>query len=210
MTIINFDEIIGKKFNTITNNVFCLSHPKNALIIGKTNSEKTNMLMILIAQNSTYEKIYIYTNDLDDKYSLLENNFRDDVFVYINEINFDKINKEYINLIIFDNLLFSNKKISEFYCKSRKLNCSCIFIGHRYFKNIDRTLKNNIDHLIFTQLDKRELNMLYNDINLDISLKEFQDINTNLKRYEFILIDKYNEYKFMRIRKDLDQVYICK
>ena len=35
MTIINFDDIIGKKFNTITNNVFCLSHPKNALIIGK-------------------------------------------------------------------------------------------------------------------------------------------------------------------------------
>ena len=31
MTIINFDDIIGKKFNTITNNVFCLSHPKNAL-----------------------------------------------------------------------------------------------------------------------------------------------------------------------------------
>ena len=30
--------------------------------------------------------------------------------------------------------------------------------------------------------------MLYQDINLDISLKEFQDINTNLKKYEFILI----------------------
>ena len=72
---------------------------------------------------------------------------------------------------------------------------------HRYFKNIDRTLKHNIDYLIFTQLDKRELNMLYNDINFDISLNEFQDINMNLKRYEFILIDKYNEYKFMRIKK---------
>ena len=71
-------------------------------------------------------------------------------------------------------------------------------------------LKNNIDYLIFTQLDKKELNMLYQDINLDISLKEFQDINTNLKRYEFILIDKYNEHKFMRIRKNLDQIYICK
>ena len=35
MTIINFDDIIGEKFNTITNNIFCLSHPKNALIIGK-------------------------------------------------------------------------------------------------------------------------------------------------------------------------------
>ena len=52
--------------------------------------------------------------------------------------------------------------------------------------------------------------MLYNDINWDISLKEFQDINTNLKRYEFILIDKYNEYKFIRIRKNSDQIYICK
>ena len=52
--------------------------------------------------------------------------------------------------------------------------------------------------------------MLYHDINLDISLKEFQDIIINLKRYEFILIDKYNEYKFMKIRKKLDQIYICK
>ena len=52
--------------------------------------------------------------------------------------------------------------------------------------------------------------MLYQDINLDISLKEFQDINTNLKRYEFILIDKYNEYKFRKIRKNLNQIYICK
>ena len=132
MTIINFDDIIGKKFNTITNNIFCLSHPKNCLIIGKTN-----ILMNLIPQNSIYEKIYIYSNNLDDKYRRLKNKFKDDVFIYINEINFDKIDKEYVNLIIFDDLVFSNKKISEFYCRSRKFNCSCIFIGHRYFNNID-------------------------------------------------------------------------
>ena len=52
--------------------------------------------------------------------------------------------------------------------------------------------------------------MLYNDKSLDISLNEFQDIDTNLKKYEFILIDKYNDHKFMRIRKNLDQIYICK
>ena len=195
--IINFDEVIGKKSNTITNNVFCLSHPKNCLIIGKTNSGKTNILMNLIEQNSIYEKKYIYTNNLDDKYKRLKNKFNNDVFIYVNEINFDKINKEYINLIIFDDLVFSNKKKFELYCRSRRLNCSTVFIGHRYFKNIDRTLKNNIDYLIFTQLDKRELNVLYNDINLDISLKEFQDIKTNLKGYQFILNDKYNEYKFI-------------
>ena len=138
--------------------------------------------MNLIAQNSIYEKIYIYTNNLDYKYKWLKNKFKNDVFVFLNEINFDEINKEYVNLIIFDDLVFSNKTISEFYCRSRKLNCSCVFIGHRYFKNIHKTLKNNIDYLIFTQLDKKELNMLYQDIKLDISLKEFQDINTNLKK----------------------------
>ena len=76
MTIINFDDIIGKKFDIVTNNIFCLSHPKNALIIGKTNSGKSNILMNLIAQNSIYEKIYIYTNNLDDKYSWLKINLK--------------------------------------------------------------------------------------------------------------------------------------
>ena len=64
MTKINFDDIIGKKFKTITNNIFCLNHPTNCLVIGKTNSGKTNVVMNLIAKNSIYEKIYIYTNNL--------------------------------------------------------------------------------------------------------------------------------------------------
>ena len=60
------------------------------------------------------KKIYIYTNKVGDKYKWLKNIFKDDVFIYINEINFDKINKEYINLIIFDDLVFSNKKYLNF------------------------------------------------------------------------------------------------
>ena len=165
--------------------------------------------MNLIAKNCIYEKIYIYSNNLDDKYNWLKNKFKNDVFIYLDEINFDKIDKGYANLIIFDDLVFSNKKISEFYCRSRKLNCTCIFIGHRYFI-IDRTLKNNIDYLIFTQLDKKELNMIYNDINLNITLKEFQNINNDLKRYEFLMIDKNNDHNFMRIRNNFDQIYIPK
>ena len=156
MTIINFDDIIGKKFKTITNNVFCLNHPTNCFIIGKTNSGKTNIVMNLIAKNCIYEKIH-YTNNIDDKYDWLKNKFKNDVFIYLDEINFDKIDEKYVNLIIFDDLVFSNIKISEFYCRSRKFNCSVLFLGHRYFKNIDRTLKNDIDYLIFTQLDKKEL-----------------------------------------------------
>ena len=93
MTIINFDDVIGKKFEIITNNIFCLNHPTNCLIIGKANSGKANVVMNLIAKNSIYEKIYIYTNNLDDKHSRLKNKFKNDVFIYLDEVNFDKLDK---------------------------------------------------------------------------------------------------------------------
>ena len=52
--------------------------------------------------------------------------------------------------------------------------------------------------------------MLYQDINLNISLKDFQNINNDLKRYESIMIYKYNKHELMRIRKNFDQIYIPK
>ena len=70
--------------------------------------------MNLIAKNCIYEKIHIYTNNVDDKYNCLKNKFNNDVFIYLNEINFDKIDKNYVNLIIFDDLVFSNKKYLNF------------------------------------------------------------------------------------------------
>ena len=108
MTIIDFDKIIGKEYKSITNNKYCLNHPTNTLIVGKTNSGKTNILFNLIAQNSIYEKIFIFSNNIDDRYSRLKNKFKNDVHTFINEINFDKISKDKINLVIFDDLVFSN------------------------------------------------------------------------------------------------------
>ena len=52
--------------------------------------------------------------------------------------------------------------------------------------------------------------MLYQDINLNITLKEFQNINNDLERYEFIMINNYNDHEFMRTRKNFDQIYILK
>ena len=49
MTIINFDNIIGKEYKIITSNKYCLNHPSNTLIVGKTFSGKTNILLNLIA-----------------------------------------------------------------------------------------------------------------------------------------------------------------
>ena len=163
--------------------------------------------MNIIAQNCIYQKIHIFTNNLDEKYSWLKNKFKNDVYIYINEINFSNIDEKYVNLVVFDDLVFSNKKISTFFAQSRKLNVSCIFISHRYF-SIDRLLRNNLYYIIFTKLDKREISMIYNDISLDLTLKQFQDINDDLKKYDFIIIDKYNENSFMKIRKNFNSILI--
>ena len=50
--------------------------------------------------------------------------------------------------------------------------------------------------------------MLYNDISLDLSLKEFQNINNDFKKYDLIIIDKYNENDFMKIRKNFNHILI--
>ena len=58
-------------------------------------------------------------------------------------------------------------------------------------------------------MDKKEIKLIYNDISLHIYLDEFEKINNNnLKQYDFIIIDKYNEFDFMKIRKDIYKIYI--
>ena len=136
----------------------------------------------------------------------MKNEFKNDVHIFINEINFDKISKDKINLVVFDDLVFSDTKISEFFTKSRKLNVSCVFISHRYF-SIDRLLRNNLDYIIFTKQDKKEIKLIYDDISLHINLDEFDKINNNLEQYDFIIIDKYNEHEYMRIRENKDEIY---
>ena len=179
MTVINFDEIIGKGNDYITNNIFCIKHPTNCLITGKTNRGKTNILMNLIAQNCIYDKIHTFTNNSnDDKYIWLKNRFKNDVYIYINEVKFDKIDKNKINLIFFDDLVFSDKKMSTFLTQSRKLNVSCVFIAHSFFI-VDKLLRDNLDYIIFIKLDKTEIISIYYSICLDLTLKQFQEINNN-------------------------------
>ena len=82
-----------------------------------------------------------------------------------------------------------------------------MFIAHSFFK-VDKLLRDNLDYIIFTKLDKREITSLYNSISLDLTLKQFHEINNNLKRYDFIIIDKFNDIDFMKIRLNFNNILI--
>ena len=203
--MINFDNIIGDKFELIGKVIL---HPTNSLIFSKTGTGKSNLVMNIIYQNNIYDFIYIFTNNLDPKWKWLKDNFQKKVNIYLDDLNFDKIlkNKKHKILCIFDDLVYSNKKIELLFTKSRKLNTSCIFIAHSMFKNISRLLRSNCQYIIFSKLDKRQLSSLYNDQDFgDISLQEFKKINSELKQYDFIILDKIGKHK---IRKNFDEIYL--
>ena len=74
---------------------------------------------------------------------------------------------------------------------------------------MDQLLRNNLHYIIFFKLDKKEINLLYQDVSLNISLNDFQTINNDLKIFENIIIDKKTEYDFFKLRKNLDETYIA-
>ena len=192
MKFINFDTVLKcDKNNVINKNIFIPQHCSNFLIVGKTN-----FLLNILHLNPIWDKIFIYKNNIYNKYQFLLDKFPKDVKLYLNEIDFSEINDRYQNLCIFNDLVFSDKKISTFFTQCRKLNASCWFIFHRYF-SLDRLLRNNLHYIIFFKLDKKEIILLYQDISLDINLNIFQKINNDLKIFENIFIDKKQNMIFL-------------
>ena len=121
MKVINFDTVLEcDKNNVINKNKFTPQHCSNYLIVGKTGIGKTNFLMNILHLSLVWDKIYICTNNIDNKYQFLIDKFPKDVKSYLNEIDFTKINNEHQNLCIFDDLVFSNKKYQHFLLKVEK------------------------------------------------------------------------------------------
>ena len=128
-------------------------HPYRILIIGGSESGKTNSLFNLISQQPDIDKVYLYTKDpYEAKYKFLiikwgsiglkhfndskacieYSNDMDDIYKNFEEHN---LNKKRKILIVFDDMIadmFSIKKlnsiVTELFIADRKLNISFVFI----------------------------------------------------------------------------------
>ena len=122
MKFINFDTVLNcEKNNYINKNKFTPQHCSNFLIVGKTGIGKTNFLLNTLHLNPVWDKIYIYTNNIDNKYQFLLDKCPNNVELYLNEVHFSDIDSKYKTLRIFDNLVFSNKKFRLFSLNLEKL-----------------------------------------------------------------------------------------
>ena len=180
MKFINFDDIVSKnEKNYINKNVFTPQHPCNCSIIG------INILSI----NPVYGKIYIFTKEPEDKYNFLLKKFPNNVRIFYqnDEYNLDELIKgKYQSCCIFDDLITDDKKIMEWFVRSRK-KCSNFFLAHSYFK-MSKTLRLNLHYIILFKIPKNQLSQIYIDQPIYIDIEIFYKIISELNKYENILI----------------------
>ena len=124
MKFINFDDIVNKNNeNYINKNVFVPQHVSNTIIIGQTGCSKTNLLFNILTLNPVFQKIFIFTKEPEAKYNFLLKKFPQDVKIFYQNDEYDldsSIKRNLQTCCIFDDQLSDDKKIMDWFIRSRK------------------------------------------------------------------------------------------
>jgi hypothetical protein len=221
--IVNYN---NEKEEFLNKHVLAPLWPFRLLICGESGCGKTNLLMNLIYNYLYYNKIYIYAKDLtESKYQMLQ-----DFFEEVNEtmkdktgedfqvstfssskdeiVNVDDLDKEYQNLIIFDDFVTEADQhlIIDLFIRSRKKNCSLIYLTQSYFST-PKDIRLQCNYFIFYNISsERELSEIQRDHCLDVDKESFKKYfnKATSESYNFFLIDKKS--KDLRFRKNFNIV----
>jgi len=216
----NFYEKIPKHFlDKVSNpnfNLHKLKIPMRTCIVAPSGSGKTNFLVNLIEIFSrgegTFQSISIITRNKDEPLYRWLQTLSDAIVVkegLSNTPSLDKFDKEYNNLVVWDDLVLSKslEKVEEYYIRARKLNVSVIFISQSYFR-IPKIIRNNCSYMVLLKLSgQREINVILSEFGLGVSKDEL------IKIYEYATAQKMSPLvidleaqPLDRFRKGLDHI----
>ena len=232
--IINFYDLIpdGEKVTYFNPNYDqCLiSHPAKILICGKSGSSKTNLLLNLIMRMRNFDRYYLFvkmlsSDPLYDKILLrilqmdeqktgkqmciIKSNTLDD----LPSINDPVIDPSYQNIVIFDDLgqecEKNLKKVSAYFTKMRKKNCTLVFIAQNY-TDVPVCLRRQTDVYIFTTLNsQREKLCIYQDIGGDVSREKFfQMMDEGMGGFDHFIIDMRQSGSPLKFRSNFTKMYV--
>lgn len=180
--IINFYEVIPKKYKTKTHNPNYSKHlielPMRMLIVGASGSMKTNVCLNIIHKfTNTFNQIILCVRDANEPlYNFLSDKIGDDLIIYENgEVpSLSDFEPDGQKLIIFDDLinLKDQKQIEEFFLRGRKLGFSCIYIAQSYFKT-PRFIRLNCTHIILKKIPSiRDIKTILKEYSLSMDADE--------------------------------------
>ena len=211
--MLNLDNIVSnKKKSSSEHNDW----PFRMLIIGPSDSGKTNTLLHLINKFHPIDKIYLYAKDADEKkYQHLINkreqagiknlndphafveysNDMNDVLENINDYNKNRDKKV---LIIFDDMIADIMRsekfkaiVKELFIRCRKLNISIVFISQSYFRTPKDARLNSTHYIIMKIGNKKELKSIAEENSGHLDFKDFLKVYnycTN-ESYLFMIVD---------------------
>ena len=183
-------------------------HVSNTIVIGQTGCSKTNLLFNILTLNPVFQKKFIFTKEPKAKYNFLIKKFSQDIRIFYQNDEYDLDSSIKGNLqtcCIFDDQLSDNKKISDWFIRSKKKNCSNFFLAHSYFK-MSKTLRLNVNYIILFKIPKNQSTHIYNDQPINIDRELFYRIISELNKYENIIIDLKTPIDKFQIRKNLNEI----
>ena len=215
--MINLDSITNESNEEHNENrPFIPDHPYKILIIGGSDSGKTNALLNLIKEQDDIDKIYLHTKDLSEpKYEFLIKKHKDVGIKYCNDPNTfieysNRMDDVYENnddynpsrkrkvLIAFDEMIadiIANRKfqatIKELFIRCRKLNISFVFITQSYCSAPKDVRLNSTHYLILKINNRKELQNIAINHSANNYYNDFVRIYRECTRnpYSFLTID---------------------
>ena len=211
--MLNLDNIVSNKKKSYSEND---DWPFRMLIIGPSDSGKTNTLLHLIDKFHPIDKIYLYTEDTDEeKYQYLINKreqagiknlndphafieYSSDMNDVLEDINNYNINRNKKVLIIFDELIADIKRsekfkaiVKELFIRCRKLNISIVFISQSYFRTPKDARLNSTHYILMKINNKKELKSIAEENSGHLDFKDFLKIYNHCtdKPYSFMMVD---------------------
>lgn len=218
--IINFYDKIPKNLSMELHNPFFKVHniviPFRMLIIGSSNSGKTNVLLNLInIMPDTFNQIIVCTRNADEPlYNFLKMKLKDNFHIIenLNELPLlDSFDKKLNHLVVFDDMVLTKKQndIEEYFIRSRKLNISVVYISQSYFK-IPKIIRSNVNYIILKKLSSsRDIALILTDYTLaldrDNIIKLYRDATND--KIDFLMIDIDNFDRNKIFRKNFTEFY---
>lgn len=194
LPIENFDEFTKKDIKYKNLNPFAPQWPARILICAPSGSGKTNLAFNLIMNLLHWDRLYVISKmvDVEDKYIELQdwvksmeheihkqmgNIPNDDITIghfysSFNEMpSVDEMDSDYQNLIVIDDMILAKDHsiIEDYFIRSRKKNCSVIYITQSFYRTPKLLRDNCTDFCIFDVCSKRELQEIEKTIATRIS-----------------------------------------
>lgn len=182
--------------------------PLRCLIVGPSDSGKTTLLCNIVAKRwVSYDNLYIFTKTINQGvYDYLQK-----VFSGIDEIETVFSDEDIISvdecrpnsLVVFDDCMLENqKKIKEYFVRSRHKNISCIYLAQNYVLTDLQTIRVNLNLMIVFEQLEHYVKKLWKDFFSSFrSFKEFKLLCANCWKipYGFITVDIKNKYLYEKL-----------